>query len=643
MTIQPRVPSRHIVPKIAAKVVGWLRRWMTPHATEHNEAFRERTLRGMVLITFFSTVIVSLIAIAVGAASRLTVWFFLIPFLVGTAIALVRKRIHLAGWIMVALFTSFSVIFTLQSGYWAPGAMLFFVLGLVLGVILLPPSSARIIPLIVIALYAGVTFWMAARGVVNPLANGNTVVGAPVPAAVSFAFTVMLFSGAGFYLIREYDLQRRELKTVIETLEERVADRTRDLTVAAEVSAQISSILELDKLLPQLVERTRAEYGLYHVAVFLFDEEQQFLRYEAGTGAVGERIKQEGKVLRADNPRGLVVRAARTGQPVVVNDVVQEPDFLPNPLLPEIRAEVALPLIAGNHTLGVLALQSDQFDRFGPDELTVLMPLSNQLAVAIQNARLYAEQIQVAEKLRQLDEIKSEFLASMSHELRSPLSAILSYIELMSLEKLGPVTEKQQYALGKTMGSGKHLLSLINDVLDLSKIQSNMMRLYVEAGVDLHYEIATVADTLETLLKDRPVKFIQDVCDDLPLVVGDRRRIRQILLNLLSNAAKFTEKGTITLSVKHESEQVVFMVSDTGPGIAKEDQELIFEPFRQTETGMRHAASTGLGLPISRKLAEAHGGRLWVESEPGEGATFYVALPVRSPALIEMMEASGKD
>ena len=642
MTIHPRSSSRRIIPQFSSTPGRWLRRWMTPLTTERNEGFRERTLRGMVLATFFSVVIISIIAVAVGAGFRLAVWLIIFPFLVGTSFALVQGRTHLAGWLMIALFMAFSVSNMLQVGYWAPGAMLFFVLALVLGVILLPPSSARTIPLIVILLYTGVTFWMAARGVVNPLANGNTVVGAPIPASISFAFSVILFSGAGFYLIWEYDLQRRELKTLIETLEERVADRTRDLTVAVEVSAQISSILDLDSLLPQLVERTRAGYDLYHVSVFLYDDQQQILRYEAGTGEIGEKFKQEGKILHRDNPRGLIVRAARYGQPVLANDVVQEPDYIPSPQLPETRAELALPLIVGSQTLGVLDLQSNQFDRFGQDEITVLISLANQLAIAIQNARLYAEQIQVAEQLRQLDEIKSEFLASMSHEFRSPLSAILSYIELLSLEKLGPVTEKQQYALGKTMGSGKHLLSLINDVLDMSKIQSDMMRLYVEGNVDLNYELAIVVGTVETLLKQKQINFIQDICNDLPVMVGDRRRIRQILVNLLSNAAKFTEKGTITLSVKHQDEHILFRVSDTGPGIAQEDQELIFEPFRQTEMGMRYAGSTGLGLPISRKLAEAHGGRLWVESEPGEGATFYVALPVRSPALIEMIAPSER-
>ena len=185
MTIQPRVPARRIVPQFASKLVSWLRRWMTPHATERNEVFRERTLRGMVLVTFFSVVVISILAVAIGIGSRLTAWFLFGPFLVGTIIALVKRRILLAGWIMIGLFMAYSASNTLQAGYWAPGAMLFFVLGLVLGVILLPPSSARIIPLIVILLYGGVTFWMDARGVVNPLANGNTVVGAPVPAAVA--------------------------------------------------------------------------------------------------------------------------------------------------------------------------------------------------------------------------------------------------------------------------------------------------------------------------------------------------------------------------------------------------------------------------------------------------------------------------
>src|SRR5262249_15852399 len=146
--------------------------------------------------------------------------------------------------------------------------------------------------------------------------------------------------------------------------------------------------------------------------------------------------------------------------------------------------------------------------------------------------------------------------------------------------------------------------------------------------------------TAQTLLKDKPVEFVQDIDEALPLVMGDKRRIRQILLNLVSNAAKFTDEGSITFSVKKRNDEILFADSDTGPGIAQEDQSIIFQRFVQTETGIQHAGGTGLGLPISKRLAEAHGGRLWVESEEGEGASFFVVLPIRSQAVVEMFNGS---
>jgi signal transduction histidine kinase len=264
--------------------------------------------------------------------------------------------------------------------------------------------------------------------------------------------------------------------------------------------------------------------------------------------------------------------------------------------------------------------------------------LAEQIAIAVENAHLFKQQATFVERLRALDQMKSQFLASMSHELRTPLNAILNFTEFVALGLFGEVNEKQKDALEKSLGSGKHLLSLINDVLDMTKIESGMMKLFIEANINLHEELKHVVASVQSLLTDRPVTFEEVVDANLPIMLGDRRRIRQILLNLLSNAAKFTEHGSITLTVKSEGNAVLFCVADTGPGIALEDQDIIFEPFKQTQTGIRHANGTGLGLPISRRLTEAHGGRLWVESQPGQGAKFYVTLPSQSPELLKQLQ-----
>ena len=184
--------------------------------------------------------------------------------------------------------------------------------------------------------------------------------------------------------------------------------------------------------------------------------------------------------------------------------------------------------------------------------------------------------------------------------------------------------------LGNSIQGSRHLLQLINDVLDISKIQAGKLNLFVESNVSLYTEINSAVEIIHPRLKEKPIELILDIDDNLPAVEVDRRRIRQIFLNLLINAIKFTPQGSITLSAKRRSESILFAVTDTGPGISLDAQEAIFEPFVQTADGVKQVEGTGLGLSISRSLAQAHGGRLWVESQPGEGAAFYFELPWKS-------------
>ncbi|MBE2269720.1 MAG: hypothetical protein IAE80_15900 [Anaerolinea sp.] len=242
------------------------------------------------------------------------------------------------------------------------------------------------------------------------------------------------------------------------------------------------------------------------------------------------------------------------------------------------------------------------------------------------------------EAAKKADLIKSQFLASMSHELRTPLNAILNFTEFVNIGMLGPVNDKQKDALSKSLDSGRHLLSLINDVLDITKIESGMMRLFVEENIDLHEIVESAQATVETLLKGKPVAFTAEIDAPLPELTGDRRRIRQVLVNLLSNACKFTEEGSVTLRVRNEGSTILFSVIDTGPGIASADHDLIFEPFKQTATGIQHGGGTGLGLPISKRLVESHDGEIWVESDLDRGSAFFVRLPVRSEQVARLLE-----
>jgi signal transduction histidine kinase len=247
------------------------------------------------------------------------------------------------------------------------------------------------------------------------------------------------------------------------------------------------------------------------------------------------------------------------------------------------------------------------------------------------------ERTQQLEEARQqaerADQVKSAFLASMSHELRTPLNAVINFTRFVIDGDTGPVNEQQTELLTDVVDSAKHLLNLINDVLDMSKIEAGSLNLFIEEDVDLVSLLNSVASTGRILVKDKPVRIDVHTEGNLPLLAVDRQRILQILLNIMSNACKFTPTGTITVNTRRTGSDITIAIADTGPGIAPEDQKLVFEAFKQTNTGLRQGGGTGLGMPIARSLAEAHGGKLWLESTVGDGATFFLTLPVKSPEL----------
>ncbi|MFW5748284.1 MAG: sensor histidine kinase [Chloroflexota bacterium] len=250
------------------------------------------------------------------------------------------------------------------------------------------------------------------------------------------------------------------------------------------------------------------------------------------------------------------------------------------------------------------------------------------------------EAIEARDQALEADRMKSQFLASMSHELRTPLNSILTFTELMAMGTFGDVNDEQKDYLQKTLFSGRHLLSLINDVLDITKIHSGMMKLFIEDDFNVATELDAIIASAEKMLGDRPIQLVADIDPHIPPLTCDKRRVRQVILNLVSNAVKFTEEGVITVSAKVRPDDVLFAIIDTGPGISQDQQEIIFEPFIQTETGIRHAGGTGLGLPISRRLIDVHGGSLWLESQPGEGAAFFFTIPLK---LIETASKPKKE
>jgi signal transduction histidine kinase len=618
-------------------VLSVLRRLTAPHPSITDvEQRRQSHLLAMLSVALFIGGIALLAGIIVNMTRLGDPFWWVLVITPIPACALLSIYLNQRGrYQPAALITVVLLLFTITAA-WAvsarPTSLFYFVTALLISATLLNSKFTTWVSVFGIALLAVYMF-------VTP-----ATITLPAHAPLIF----LLFNALILFMyIRHRDLleqeRQQELKRINVQLQEseaslevRVAGRTRELKIAADVSRKITTILDLDSLLKAIVERTKAGFRLYYVSIFLYDESTETLSFEAGAGMVEESTKAAGKPFSVPEDNNPVPMAARTRLPVIINNDQLEPHHQTNPCFCNARSELALPVVIGEVLIGVLDCQSEELNRFSAEDVSIMAVLADQIAVAVNNARLYAQQIHVTEKLREIDRVKSRFLASMSHELRTPLNAILNFTKFVSSGMLGPVNEKQVEVLDKAMMSGKHLLGLINDVLDITKIEAGMLNLFVEKNVSLANELEIVAVTGETLLQEKPtVRLVRAFTPDLPTVIGDKRRIRQILLNLVSNACKFTEQGSITIGAAVQGDHVTLTVEDTGHGIAPEDQAMIFEPFQQTEVGIKQGAGTGLGLPIARSLVEAHGGTMWVESIVETGSTFYVRLPIRSKTLEE--------
>jgi len=253
-------------------------------------------------------------------------------------------------------------------------------------------------------------------------------------------------------------------------------------------------------------------------------------------------------------------------------------------------------------------------------------------------AQTKRELVEAKTQLREADKLKSEFIATVSHELRTPLNSILGFAKLLLKQKIGPLNPIQQTDLSVIYDSAQHLLSLVNDILDLSKIEAGKIRLDAE-WVSVEEIIVGVMASTYILIEDKPIELKEEIESNLPKVYVDRGRIRQVVINILSNAAKFTDAGSITMRVrkitKNEQEFVCFSIKDTGIGIAADDMDKVFEAFRQIDSSVaRRAEGTGLGMPISYRLVSLHGGELWVESQVGQGSAFSFTIPLKPPASL---------
>ena len=291
------------------------------------------------------------------------------------------------------------------------------------------------------------------------------------------------------------------------------------------------------------------------------------------------------------------------------------------------RAILAVPLLRDKRLLGGLAVNRDTPGDFAPEVVELLKTFATQSALAIQNARLFREIEAKGRELETASRHKSEFLANMSHELRTPLNAILGFSELLSERLFGDINEKQAEYLRDIQESGRHLLSLINDILDLAKIEAGRMELE-PSDFSLPDAIANTMTLVRERAQRREIALVASIDPRLTQFRADERKLKQILLNLLTNAIKFTpDGGRVEVSATPKDGGVEIAVIDTGVGIAPEDQEAVFEEFRQVGAASRKIEGTGLGLAITRKFVELHGGRIRVESTPGKGSRFTFTLP----------------
>ena len=423
-------------------------------------------------------------------------------------------------------------------------------------------------------------------------------------------------------LFQELQARTRELARSVE-----------ELRALGEVSQAVSSTLDLHTVLTTIVDRAVQLSGASGGVIYEYDEVTQEFRLRASHGVEEELIE----ILRTARIRvgeGAIGTAAATHAPVQVPDMFDERGTV----LPQVRlllaqsgyrSLLAVPLLIEQQVFGGLVIYRPESGSFSHEVVNLLQTFATQSVLAIQNARLFREIEDKGHQIEIASQHKSQFLANMSHELRTPLNAILGYTELIMDDIYGEVPEKIRDVLDRVQKSGHHLLSLINAVLDLSKIEAGQLTLSLNE-YSIKEVVYTAMTSVESLAAEKQLKMAVELGPDLPIGRGDERRIAQVLLNLVGNAIKFTEAGEVKVRVTTADGAFLVAVSDTGPGISAEDQARIFEEFQQADSSStKQKGGTGLGLAIAKRIIEMHGGRIWVESSLGKGSTFWFTLPVR--------------
>jgi signal transduction histidine kinase len=423
-------------------------------------------------------------------------------------------------------------------------------------------------------------------------------------------------------------------------LERKVELRTSELTqsveelrVLGEVSQAVNSTLDLETVLDTIVTKAVQLSGTDAGTIYVFDEESREFRLRATYG-MSEELIASLKLHHTELSQWL---AYSTDQhtPEQVADLRTEP-LVPQHAAPVqqimleagYQARIFIPLLGADRVVGALVVRRKTAGEFPKRTVDLLQTFAAQSVLAIQNARLFREIEIKSHQLEVASQHKSQFLANMSHELRTPLNAILGYTELILDNIYGDVPQQMCLVLERVQSNGKHLLGLINDVLDLSKIEAGQLTLSLE-DYSIKDVVHNVFAVVEPLATEKSLALKVQLPNDLPTAHGDERRLTQVLLNLVGNAIKFTDSGEVVIGAVASNGAYTLSVRDTGPGIDPADQVKIFEEFQQADGSSTKAkGGTGLGLSIAKRIITMHGGRIWLESALGRGSTFFIKVPV---------------
>ena len=445
------------------------------------------------------------------------------------------------------------------------------------------------------------------------------------------------FAAAAAIAARNLDLVR-----TLESRSEELARKVDQLEALGEIGDAVSSSLDLDQVLSTIVKNAVELSGTDGGSLMEFDVAQQlfFVRTAYGTSDI---VLEQLRNARITLDGTLVGRAALEGRPLQVADMTGELDVHQQLLHDDgWRSLVAVPMLREGGIVGVLVIRRRRPGSFPEEICELLQTFASQSCLAILNARLFRELERKSAELEVASRHKSEFLASMSHELRTPLNAVIGFSEVLLDRMFGEINSRQEEYLRDIWNSGKHLLQLLSEILDLSKVEAGRMELdnvLFSVREALEYGIAMVRERAAR----RNLRLTLDIDEGVGLIEADELRFSQVVLNLLSNAVKFTsEGGDVKTGATMSGGYLVVTVSDTGAGVAPEDRERIFESFQQGRRGVSTQEGTGLGLTLCRRIVGLMGGRIWLETEVGVGSTFAFTVPTR-PSGPDLATATRTD